>query len=140
MNRIKRISPYLARGVLLFACALFTDLGVRSVFFPAYAAARNQMVLQAPFAVTAQQVGFGAFPLAAAILLLISLIRRETLVAGLTMVAVFVLTALLVRLYAISAHGIAPQDMRPLVAESILSLVSFSALYLEKQSTRLNAR
>jgi hypothetical protein len=127
--------------VLLFACALFTDLGVRSVFFPVYAAARNQMVLQAPFAVTAQQVGFGAFPLAAAILLLISLIRRETLVAGLTMVAVFVLTALLVRLYAISAHGIAPpQDMRPLVAESVLSLVSFSALYLEMQANKLNAR
>jgi hypothetical protein len=30
--------------------------------------------------------------------------------------------------------------MRPLVAESILSLVSFSALYLEKQATKLSVR
>jgi hypothetical protein len=140
MNWAERFSPYLARLVLFFASALFIELGVRSIFFPVYAAARNQMLLQAPFAMTAQQVGFGAFPLAAAILLIIALIRRKTLLSGLVLVLVFVTTALLVRLYAIHGHGVAPQDMRPLLAESILSLVSLGALYLEWRSTSLIAR
>ncbi len=140
MSWIDKSSPYIARLVLLFACVLFMDLGARSVFFPVYAAARNQMVLQTPFALTAQQVGYGAFPLAASILLAVCLIRRKTLLTGLSIVVAFVVTALLVRLYAISGHGVALQDVRPLIAESALSLVGGPALYLEWRTTRLTAR
>ena len=139
MTVMARISPYLARGLLLLAAALFANIGFRSVVDPQGAAVRYQMSLHSAAAATVMQVGFGAFPLAVGIVAAAAAMRRRTLSTGLALVFVVAFTALTVRLYSIHLYG-AGENLRPLFAEAVLSFLSAATLLFERNAARLSAR
>src|SRR5262249_43614555 len=128
-----RLSSYFARTVLVLGATLLGTIALRAIVDPVGTAAHNQIFLRSDFAVTVQQVGFGAFPLAAALFALGSAFSRKSLAGGLTLVAALVLTAVLVRLYGILQHGGLALNLRPLAGEFTLGILSLVALWLERR-------
>jgi len=136
MPELNRLSPYFARTVLVLGAALLGMIALHSIIDPVGTAAHNQITLRSDFAVTVQQVGFGAFPLGAALFALGSAFSRKSLAGGLTLVAALVLTAVLVRLYGILEHGGLALNLRPLAGEFTLGALRLMALWFERLAER----
>lgn len=136
MPELSRLSPYFARTVLVLGAALLGSIALHSIIDPVGTAAHNQVWLRSDFAITVQQVGFGAFPLGAALFALGSAFSRKSLAGGLTLVAALVLTAVVVRLYGILEHGGLAPNLRPLAGEFTLGILSLMALWFERLAER----
>ena len=89
-----RIAPHFARLVLLFQSIALILIASRILFDPVGASAKAQISLGSPLAIVVAQIGFGAFPLAAALFVAVCALSARTLRAGLTFALIFDLTAL----------------------------------------------
>jgi len=126
----QRIVSWLGRFVLLAATAIFTLIGVRYLTNPVGAAAEFHTTFASPAGATSMRVGFGAFPLAFAGLLAVSLFSARRRLFGLTMVAVIMGLATGARLLGIIVDGPAVESSRLLVPEIVMTVLStFCALY-----------
>src|SRR5262249_12681765 len=83
MSDTVRIAPIFARIVLIFQGVLLTMIASRSLLDPIAAAARDQIALGSPAGIVVSQIGFGAFPLAAAIFVVICAWSAQRLRTGL---------------------------------------------------------
>jgi len=111
----QRIVSWLGRFVLLAATVIFTLIGVRYLTNPVGAAAEFHTTFASPAGATSMRVGFGAFPLAFAGLLAVSLFSARRRLFGLTMVVV---------------DGPAVESSRLLVPEIVMTVLStFCAVY-----------
>jgi hypothetical protein len=123
-----RLAPHFARLVLLFQAVVLTLIASRILLDPVGASAKAQISLGSPLAMVVAQIGFGAFPLAAAIFVAVCALSARTLRAGLTFVLILDLTALAVRLHAMLPAGGFAQNRGPLIGETVFSVLAIAAL------------
>jgi hypothetical protein len=123
-----RLAPHFARLVLLFQAVVLTLIASRILLDPVGASAKAQISLGSPLAMVVAQIGFGAFPLAAAIFVAVCALSARTLRAGLTFVLILDLTALAVRLHAMLPAGGFAQNRGPLIGETAFSVLAVAAL------------
>jgi len=123
-----RFAPHFARLVLLFQSVALILIASRILFDPVGASAKAQITLGSPLAIVVAQIGFGAFPLAAALFVAVCALSARTLRAGLTFVLIFDLTALAVRVHALLPAGGFAQNRGPLIGETIFGLLALAGL------------
>jgi hypothetical protein len=123
-----RLAPHFARLVLLFQAVVLTLIASRILLDPVGASAKAQISLGSPLAMVVAQIGFGAFPLAAAIFVAVCALSARMLRAGLTFVLILDLTALAVRLHAMLPAGGFAQNRGPLIGETVFSVLAVAAL------------
>jgi hypothetical protein len=123
-----RLAPHFARLVLIFQAVVLTLIASRILLDPVGASAKAQISLGSPLAMVVAQIGFGAFPLAAAIFVAVCALSARTLRAGLTFVLILDLTALAVRLHAMLPAGGFAQNRGPLIGETAFSVLAVAAL------------
>lgn len=92
-----RVALWLSRGVLVVVAAILTLISQRYLRDPVGGAAERGIVLSSPLAATIARVGFGAFPLACAIIVAWCLAAADRLRAGLWFVVILFGTVLVVR-------------------------------------------
>jgi hypothetical protein len=131
MKHFIRFAPWINRFVLAAATLIFTSIGIRYIADPVRASAATGVTLSSGLAATTTRIGFGAFPLAFAIFSFACLLSTRRLLAGVSLVATVVTTAILVRLFGLAADGVAPESVRLFVPETIILLLSLSGVLLE---------
>jgi hypothetical protein len=136
MQHLSRIAPWVNRLVLAVSTLLFTMISLRYIADPVRASAARGATLGSPLAATTTRVGFGAFPLAFAIFSLVCLLSRRRVVAGISLVAIVMTTAILVRLVSIAADGAIPQSTRLFIPETVILLLSLGGLMMEAARRR----
>jgi hypothetical protein len=123
-----RLAPHFARLVLLFQSVALILVASRILFDPVGASAKAQISLGSPLAIVVAQIGFGAFPLAAAVFIVVCALSTRTLRAGLTFVVIFDVTALAVRVHALAPAGGFAQNRGPLIGETVFGVLALAAL------------
>jgi cytochrome b561 len=138
MTSVTRKRPIFARLVLLFQSVVLTLIASRVFLDPIGASAKDQIALGSPLAIVVAQIGLGAFPLAAAIFLLVCALSGRTLRSGLVFMLILDLTALLVRALGVLIHGGFADHRGPFIGESVFAALALTALLLgNRELTRL---
>jgi len=131
-----RLAPHFARLVLLLQGVVLTLIASRILLDPIGASAKAQISLGSPLAIVVAQIGFGAFPLAAAIFVGICALSVHALRAGLTFVLIFDLTALAVRVHALLPAAGFAQNRGPLIGETVFGVLALGALIWQSRWLR----
>lgn len=126
-----KIAPWLSRLVLLPPTIIFTLIALKYITKPAQAAAQVGISLKTPLAATILRIGFGAFPLGAALFTLWCLISRSRILNGLTFVGIMVGVALIVRVFGMLTDGTVKESMGLVRAEAILLVMCFIGAAIE---------
>ncbi len=134
-RRFARFAPWIARAMLIPPMLLFLQIGAKYVSMPEQIAARSEMVLGSPAAVTDMRA-FGAIFLALGIATLLSLLATRRLLSGLLLVAVVIGCATAARVLGIVVDGMAPESGFKLVAELVLLALSLVGIAIEKRRRR----
>ena len=132
-------APWLTRLILLPPTIIFALIAFRYIANPAAAGATVGISLDSPLAHTIARVGFGAFPLAFAILTLACLLSTRRLLTGLSLVGTILGVALLVRIFGIFVDGTARESIGLVRAEAILLALTAVGLLLELARRRHHA-
>ena len=125
MKLARRLVPWLSRLVLLAASVIFTRIGLGYLLNPVATAGALHTTFGSPAGVTTARVGFGAFPLAFAVILAACLVSSRRRLPGLVMVATIMGLATAARLLGLALDGSAPESrwlLAPEVAMTTLSL------------------
>ncbi len=128
MMAMTRLPPSFARLVLLFQGVVLTLIASRILLDPIAASAKQQISLSSPLAIVVAQIGFGAFPLAAAIFVVICALSVRRLRTGLAFVLIFDLTALAVRVHGVLSVGGFAANRGPFIGETVFSVLALGAL------------
>ncbi len=120
MRTFWRVAPWLNRLLLLLPTAIFVMIGTRYMLNPIGEAASRQITLPSPDAISTVRIGFGAFPLAFAILTLACLVSTRRLLLGLQLVTTIVGVATAVRAFGILVDGAGVESLRLLRVEAVL--------------------
>ena len=126
-----KLAPWLSRVILVPPTVIFTLIGLRYITKPAQAAAEVGISLSSPLAATILRIGFGAFPLGAAVFTLWCLISRNRILNGLTFVGILLSVALIVRIYGMLVDGTVRESMGLVRAEAILLIICFIGVAIE---------
>src|SRR5262245_14433574 len=137
MRSFQRIAPWINRLVLATATVIFTVIGFRYISDPVRAAAATGATLNSALATTTARIGF---PLGLAIFSFTCLISARRLVAGVSLVATIVSTAIAVRLFSVRVDGMVAESSMLFVPETVILLLSLSGLLLEAARLRQQTR
>ena len=132
-------APWFSRAVLLVATLILTLISRKFIIDPVGAATASTMTLGSPLAITNMRASFGAFPLGCAIYTLSCLVLAHRRLTGLFFVMTIVGTALAVRLYGVVTDGTLAASIPVLGAETVLVILSATALYLERAGATAEA-
>lgn len=140
MKTLWRFAPWINRLVLLAATFIFAMVGLRYIINPVQAAAATDVSLNSPLAATVTRVGAGAFPLGFAIFTCACLIATRRLLTGVSLVAVVITTAIVVRIFGTVADGPASESIKLFIPEGVILTLALVGMLLEavrrqKQST-----
>jgi len=127
-----RVLSILRRVPLVMATLIFTLVGFRNLTNPVGNAAAAGISFHSPGGITAVRIGFGAFPLAFAILAFSCLISTRRLLTGLYMVLTVIGVVTAARLFGVLFDHSAAQVARLLIPETILLILSVIAIRLEE--------
>jgi len=106
-------------------------IAARYMANPAGEAATRQIALAPPDASSTVRIGFGAFPLAFAILTLACLVSTRRILAGLLLVTTVMGVATAVRAFGILVDGAGVESLRLLRVEAIFMVLFVAGLVLE---------
>ena len=132
MDKLIRLAPWISRIVLFGATLVFAMIGMRYITDPVGASAATGVSLGSSLATTTIRVGSGAFPLGFAIFTSACLLSARRLLAGVSLVAVVVTTAIVVRILGMIADGPTAESSRLFIPESVMLALSLSGLLLER--------
>jgi hypothetical protein len=130
-NVFSRLTAVLRRAPLVMMTVIFTMISARYLANPVHSAAIQGIAFTTPGGVTVARIGFGAFPLALAILAFGCLISARRLLAGLYMVFTVISVLIAIRLAGIVLDHSAHEAARLLAPEFVLLTLSVIALRLE---------
>lgn len=136
VQRFLNLSPWLGRLLLLAAAALFTMISLRYLGDPVGRAAADGINLASVMAISRLRIGFGAFPLAFALLFAASIVIPRRTFAGLIALAMTLGVVTIVRLLGILVDGSAEEALKLLRVETILFVVSIACIFLERTRRR----
>jgi hypothetical protein len=131
VNKVWRFVPWLNRLVLLAPTVVFSLIAVKYLADPVGTAAAFKISLGSAAAVTNMRVGFGAFPLGFALILMSCLVSARRHLMGLWFVATIIGVATGARLLGIMLDGPASQSLMVLRPEVVLLTLSSVGLVLE---------
>jgi len=131
MNGFWRAAPWVLRFFLVAVAALFTMISLHYLVDPASRAAADEIGLGSVMALSRVRIGFGAFPLAIAILLLACASSARRTLEGLLVVAIVLGIATVVRGFGILVDGTAAEAVKLLRAEAAVWTVSMLAIGVE---------
>ena len=131
MTKFGAFSRWINRIILLFSTTIFFLISITTISDPAGFAAEQGITLSSPLGYTILRIGFGAFPLGFAIIILACLISAQRILIGLSFVATMVAVVLAVRILGVYLDGTASQNFNLIVAEAVLLVLSAIALSLE---------
>ncbi|HMF39770.1 MAG TPA: hypothetical protein VKQ32_03690 [Polyangia bacterium] len=126
-----RRTIWFSRGLLLVASVLFLAIAVRNIVDPAAAEGPVGIVFNSAGGVTVGRVGFGAFPLGFAIVLVACLISERRLLTGLWFLNTLVVVLTAVRILGLVVDGPAAFNLKVLRPEIALVVLSTVAVQLE---------
>jgi hypothetical protein len=136
MEKFWRISPWICRLLLLAVTVLFTRIAWRYLSSPVEIANADEITLGSIMAISRLRVGFGAFPLAIAAVLLGCLLSARHLLTGLAILTTTIAIVTAVRLLGIAVDGSADEALKLLRVEGILLVLSIAALLVERARRR----
>jgi cytochrome b561 len=131
MNTFWRAVPWILRMMLLAVAMLFTMISLHYLVDPVGRATTDEITLGSVMAVSRVRVGFGAFPLAIAILLFACVASRKRTLQGLVAVAIVLGMATVVRALGILVDGSADEALKLLRVEAIVWALSMLGIGLE---------
>jgi hypothetical protein len=131
MNGWLRHTIWFSRALLLVASVLFLAIAARNIVDPAAAEGPVGIAFSSPGGVTVGRVGFGAFPLGFAIILIACLASERRLLLGLRFLNTLVVVLTAVRILGLVVDGPAAFTLKVLRPEIALTLLSTLAVYLE---------
>jgi hypothetical protein len=131
MEKLVRFAPWISRIVLLGATFVFSMIGLRYITDPVHASAQTGVSLGSALAATTTRVGFGAFPLGLAIFTFTCLISTRRHFTGVSLVAIVITTAIVVRILGMIADGPAPESTRLFIPEAVMLTLSVAGMVLE---------
>ena len=137
---LSRLSPWLARLVILAVAALFAMISYKFVSDPQHAAAASGITLDSAIGTTNTRAGFGGFPLGFAVLLVFSLFSSRRLLAALAAIATLAAVILTVRLYGAAQDGTFGESAHLLIPEAAILAVSLAAALMETRRRALHAQ
>lgn len=132
-----RFAGWISRFPLVIATFLFTAIASKFLFDPVHSAAMQGVSLVSGLGITTARIGFGAFPLAFAVITLSCLVSRSRLLTGIYIVLTVFSVVLLVRVFGMIADNSVKENIHVLVPEIVLTLISGVALKVELRSRRL---
>lgn len=121
MNRFWKISPWIARMILMFPTLLFMSIGIRDLSNVATVMGARGIAFTSGNGVTIARVGFGGFPLACGLFLLGCLFFERHFLTAFTFVGTLDLVVLIVRVVGMVADNSVAENM-PLVRAELLLL------------------
>jgi hypothetical protein len=133
MNGWLRHTIWFSRALLLIAAVLFLAIASRNIVDPAAAEGPVGIAFSAPGGVTVARVGFGAFPLGFAIILMACLVSERRLLLGLRLLSTLVVVLTAVRILGLIVDGPAAFTLKVLRPEIALTLLSTVGVYLESK-------
>jgi hypothetical protein len=131
MTKFWTFSHWISRIILLFPTAIFFLISLRTISDPAGSVGEQGITLSSPLGYTILRVGFGAFPLGFAIIVLACLISARRALIGLSFVATMVTVVLAVRILGVCLDGTASQSFKLIVAEVVLLVLCGIGLFIE---------
>lgn len=138
MNAWLARSKWLGRALLLFACVLFVAIAAKNIADPVAAEGPQGIAFNSPAGLTVGRVGFGAFPLGFAVIMIACLISDRRLLIGLRVLNTVAILVTVVRLLGLAVDGPADFTFKVLRPEIVLSVLSTVAVVLEsRRRTRL---
>jgi hypothetical protein len=136
MERLLNLSPWFGRLLLLAAAALFTMISLRYLGDPVGRAAADGINLGSVMAISRLRIGFGAFPLAFALLFAVCIVMPRRTFSGLIALAMTLGVVTIVRLLGILVDGSAEEALKLLRVEMIFFIVSIACIALERTRRR----
>jgi peptidoglycan/LPS O-acetylase OafA/YrhL len=136
---LSRLSPWLARLVILAVAALFAMISYKFVSDPQHAAAASGITLDSAIGTTNTRAGFGGFPLGFAVLLVFSLFSSRRLLAALAAIATLAAVILAVRLYGAAQDGTFGESAHLLIPEAAILVAALAAALMETRRRALAA-
>jgi hypothetical protein len=127
----RNFAIWVSRFPLIAATAIFTAISTRFLLDPVHSAAARGIVFSSNAGITVARVGFGAFPLAFAIILLTCLVSRRRILLGIYMVLTIDAVALAVRTIGMVIDNSVKENIPVLAPEIALLIVSVIALNVE---------
>jgi peptidoglycan/LPS O-acetylase OafA/YrhL len=134
-----KLSPWLARLVILAVAALFAMISYKFVSDPQHAAAASGITLDSAIGTTNTRAGFGGFPLGFAVLLVFSLFSSRRLLAALAAIATLAAVILAVRLYGAAQDGTFGESAHLLIPEAAILVAALAAALMETRRRALAA-
>jgi fucose permease len=131
-----RFAPWISRFPLVAATFIFTAIASKFLFDPVHTAAVQGISFASGVGITVARIGFGAFPLAFAIITLSCLVSKRRILTGIYIVLTVISVALLVRIFGMIADNSVKESMQVLVPEIVLLVISVVALNVEVRRRR----
>lgn len=131
-----RFAPWISRFPLVAATLIFAAISSKFLIDPVQAAGARGIVFASGAGMTTVRIGFGAFPLAFAIITASCLIAKRRLLAGIYILLTVLAVAIFVRVGGMIADSSAKENMRLLVPEIVLLVISLVALNVELRRRR----
>ena len=135
-----RIAPWLGRLILLIVTVLFTTLAWPALVDPVQAATAHGVSIGSAEALSRVRIGFGAVPLAAAIIAFMCLVWPRRTLIGLYFVLIWVGVITVVRIIGVAVSGPNDFDLRVLRPEIVILALTIVSIFIEngKQRRELN--
>lgn len=134
-----RATRWLGRVILFAATAILTVIAAHFLFDTTGQAMARGISLTSSLGVTIMRVGFGAFPLASAMVTAASLLAEERIRRGLWFVVVLFGTALAVRFVSAAANGSLAASVPLIIPELVFVALSVITLALGRGDREVGA-
>lgn len=131
MKKFWRHSHWISRLILILPTLIFCLISLKNISNPVHAAVDSGVSLGAGVGITNWRVGFGAFPLAFAIIILFCIAAKRRLFMGLGLVAMIMAVALAVRVFGMLADNTTSESFKLVVAELVFLTLSLIGLTIE---------
>jgi hypothetical protein len=138
--KLLKLSPWLARLIILAVAGLFTLISAKFVLDPLHAAADSGISIEPGLGYTNTRAGFGGFPLGFAVILLFCLFSSRRLLAALAAIATVAGVTLLVRLYGALQDATLAQSARLLIPETAILVVALLGTVAEARRRAVEAK
>lgn len=131
-----RFAIWISRFPLVVAAIIFTAISAKFLFDPVRTAAERGIMFSSGAGITIGRVGFGAFPLAFAIITIICLASRRRILAGLYIVSTVIGAALVVRVLGMLVDNSAKENIHLVIPEVVLLVVCYIGVNVELRRRR----
>ena len=131
MDNLSKMGVWMNRIVITAVSILFSIIGIKNISHPLQNAMESGIMLNSATALSVARVSMGAFPLAFAVILLISLFIKRQMFGAILSVFIIIVITTIVRIASLQIDGHSDFGQKVLKPEIIITIFSTIGLYLE---------